>query len=155
MKKLLQSRKKGFTLVELIVVIVIIAILIAALTPAILGVIRRANTSANQADARVILTAAQTFAIGPDGAIRALTRDGINAAIQPGGLAGLQIRSATIYVEQIAGAAAGVGMPVGVSVPADSGRNADAVTIGTTTVGGNIVLGLALGANDFGGGGGD
>ena len=57
MQKLLTSRK-GFTLIELIVVIVIIAILIAALTPAILGVIRRANIAADQADARTIMMAA-------------------------------------------------------------------------------------------------
>jgi len=56
MQKLLTSRK-GFTLIELIVVIVIIAILIAALTPAILGVIRRANIAADQADARSVMMA--------------------------------------------------------------------------------------------------
>jgi len=56
MQKLLRSRK-GFTLIELIVVIVIIAILIAALTPAILGVIRRANRAADEADLRTVMTA--------------------------------------------------------------------------------------------------
>jgi len=56
MQKLLTSRK-GFTLIELIVVIVIIAILIAALTPAILGVIRRANIAADEADARTVMMA--------------------------------------------------------------------------------------------------
>ena len=56
MQKLLTS-KKGFTLIELIVVIVIIAILIAALTPAILGVIRRANIAADEADARTVMMA--------------------------------------------------------------------------------------------------
>jgi len=65
LNKLAATRKnktKGFTLVELIVVIVIIAILIAALTPAIMGVIRRANISADDTDARtVMLTAASLF----------------------------------------------------------------------------------------------
>ena len=56
MKKILKS-KKGFTLIELIVVIVILAILIAALTPAILGVIRRANRAADEADARSVMMA--------------------------------------------------------------------------------------------------
>jgi len=70
MDKLLKARqrlsansKKGFTLVELIVVIVILAILVAALTPAILGVISRANRSADEADVRSILMAAQVAAL--------------------------------------------------------------------------------------------
>ncbi|MDR0294078.1 MAG: prepilin-type N-terminal cleavage/methylation domain-containing protein [Oscillospiraceae bacterium] len=58
MNKLRKTKRKGFTLIELIVVIVIIAILVAALTPAILGVINRANRSADEADARTILMAA-------------------------------------------------------------------------------------------------
>ena len=49
------NRKKGFTLIELIIVIVIIAILVAALTPAILSVIERANISADEADARTMI----------------------------------------------------------------------------------------------------
>jgi len=65
MKKLMNIRKnskKGFTLIELVVVIVIIAILIAALTPAILGVIRRANIAADEADARTMMTVASVAA---------------------------------------------------------------------------------------------
>jgi len=61
MKKLLRSQK-GFTLVELIIVIVIIAVLIAALLPAVLGAIERANVAADQADARTIMTAASVWA---------------------------------------------------------------------------------------------
>ena len=63
MQKLLTSRK-GFTLIELIVVIVIIAILIAALTPAILGVIRRANIAADEADARTVMMAGSVAGLG-------------------------------------------------------------------------------------------
>ena len=58
MQKLMNLRnnsKKGFTLIELIIVIVIIAILVAALTPAILSVIERANRSADEADARTMI----------------------------------------------------------------------------------------------------
>jgi prepilin-type N-terminal cleavage/methylation domain-containing protein len=63
MQNLRKHRNKGFTLVELIVVIVIIAILVAALTPAILGVIDRANVSADEADARSVLMAASVAAM--------------------------------------------------------------------------------------------
>ena len=62
-KNLRKNSKKGFTLVELIVVIVIIAILIAALTPAILGVIERANETADKAEARSIMMAASVWAL--------------------------------------------------------------------------------------------
>jgi len=61
-QKLRKNGRKGFTLVELIIVIVIIAILIAALTPAIMGVIQRANKAADEADLRTVMLAAQTAA---------------------------------------------------------------------------------------------
>ena len=57
------NKKKGFTLTELIVVILVIAVLMAALTPAITGVIRRAQVSADQADVRMVLMAVNSAAI--------------------------------------------------------------------------------------------
>jgi len=57
-----RKNTNGFTLVEMIVVIVIIAILLAALTPAVLGVVRRANTTADEADARSVLMMAGVLA---------------------------------------------------------------------------------------------
>jgi prepilin-type N-terminal cleavage/methylation domain-containing protein len=64
MKKL--KRNKGFTLIELIVVIVIVAILIAALTPAILGILDAARLSADEADTRDIMLAASVAALASD-----------------------------------------------------------------------------------------
>ncbi|MCL2079535.1 MAG: prepilin-type N-terminal cleavage/methylation domain-containing protein [Oscillospiraceae bacterium] len=61
-RNLSKSGNKGFTLVELIIVIVIIAILIAALLPTVIGAIERANVAADQADARTIMTAASVWA---------------------------------------------------------------------------------------------
>lgn len=52
--------KKGFTLVELIVVLVILAILAALLIPALTGYIDRANEEKVVAEARMALMAAQT-----------------------------------------------------------------------------------------------
>jgi len=62
--RLRKNSKKGFTLVELIVVIVIIAILIASLSQAVLGVIERANQVSDEAEARSVMTAASVWALG-------------------------------------------------------------------------------------------
>ncbi len=58
-KKMNKNSKKGFTLVELIVVLVILAILAAILIPALLGYIDRAREKQDLLDARCCLQAAQ------------------------------------------------------------------------------------------------
>jgi len=62
MKKLGKSTKKGFTLVELIVVLVILAVLAAMLVPALTGYIRRARQEKDYQMAASVLTAAQAAA---------------------------------------------------------------------------------------------
>ena len=58
----LKRSKKGFTLVEIIVVLVIIAILAAIAIPAMTGWIDKANEKTVLAEARTVLLAAQTLA---------------------------------------------------------------------------------------------
>lgn len=58
----MRKNKKGFTLVELIVVLVILAILIALLIPTLTGYIDKANKKKVQSEARQVLMAAQTLA---------------------------------------------------------------------------------------------
>ena len=61
LKSLKNNKKKGFTLVELIVVLVILAILAALLIPALTGYIDKAKEKQVVAEARQIVMAAQTL----------------------------------------------------------------------------------------------
>ena len=56
------KNKKGFTLVELIVVLVILAILAALLVPALTGYIDKANKEKVVSECRMVVMAAQTEA---------------------------------------------------------------------------------------------
>ena len=62
MKKVTKSTKKGFTLVELIVVLVILAILAAMLVPALVGYIDRAKKEKEYQAASTVYAAAQALA---------------------------------------------------------------------------------------------
>jgi prepilin-type N-terminal cleavage/methylation domain-containing protein len=63
LQALKQDQKKGFTLVELIVVIVILAILAAVAVPALTGYIDKARNQGLIADARNLMVAAQTVIV--------------------------------------------------------------------------------------------
>lgn len=61
LKKLRNNKKKGFTLVELIVVLVILAILAALLIPALTGYIDKARRKSVVAETRQVVMAAQSL----------------------------------------------------------------------------------------------
>ena len=61
LKKMRENKKKGFTLVELIVVLVILAILAALLIPALTGYIDKARNKSVVAETRQAVMAAQTI----------------------------------------------------------------------------------------------
>ncbi len=57
----MRTKKDGFTLVELIVVLLILAILIAVLIPSLTGYIRKAREKAAVAECRNCVQAAQAI----------------------------------------------------------------------------------------------
>ena len=61
LRRLKENKKKGFTLVELIVVLVILAILAALLVPALTGYIDKAKQKAIIAETRQVVMAAQSL----------------------------------------------------------------------------------------------
>ncbi len=56
-----KDSKKGFTLVELIIVLVILAVLAAILVPALLGFVDKAKNKQSALDAKVIYEATQVY----------------------------------------------------------------------------------------------
>ena len=71
MKKILRN-KKGFTLMEIIVVLIIIAVLAAALIPSFIGFVNQSRAATDISAARVGMTAAQielTHIVGGGGSL--------------------------------------------------------------------------------------
>lgn len=62
MRKDLKKNKKGFTLVEIIVVLLIIGILLAITIPSIMGYVEQAKDAQYEAEGRTGFVAAQTIA---------------------------------------------------------------------------------------------
>ena len=79
-----RNNKKGFTIVELVIVIAVIAILAGVLIPTFAGIVKKANLSADQQAVRQMNTAlaAETANAKPEGfkqVIDILSAAGFNA----------------------------------------------------------------------------
>lgn len=79
-KQSLKKNKKGFTLIEIIVVLIIIGILIAIAVPSVLGYIGKAEDVKHEANARTGFLAAQTILVKKNAKNQAVTADDFKAA---------------------------------------------------------------------------
>ena len=84
MERGIPMKKKGFTLVELIVVLVILAILAALLIPALTGYIDKANEEKLQATTRQVVVAAQSVVSEAYAQSEGFEGDGVTTSIYGG-----------------------------------------------------------------------
>lgn len=99
MKKKNKNRK-GFSLVELIVVLVIMAILAAALVPSLMGYIKKTKQQNVNSEAQSVVQAAQTIASGAyASADGKYTVDGYATAIEFSAIKGVASEDTTDYVK--------------------------------------------------------
>lgn len=97
--KRLKNNKKGFTLVELIVVLVILAILAAIAIPTFNGYIKKAKDKAGAAESRTVLMAAETIVAEANETAVASSADGGNVTVKAvADLAGVAEGKITITV---------------------------------------------------------
>lgn len=89
-KKAKKLNNKGFSLVELIIVIAIMAVLIGVLAPQYLKYVDKSRKSADEDNFQTIITAVQVYYSDPDITLPAsdltLTTNATTGAITPGGL---------------------------------------------------------------------
>lgn len=100
MKKITSKSKKGFTLVELIVVLVILAILAAMLVPALTGYIDKAKKEKDYQTASVVYAAAQaavTDAFGHGTNLTAIAQDTATYGQEVYDLAGVDSAKVTAF----------------------------------------------------------
>ena len=98
MKK--KKNRKGFSLVELIVVLVIMAILAAALVPSLIGYIKKTKQQNVNSEAQSVVQAAQTIASGAyASADGKYTVDGVTSPIDFTAIKGVESADTTDYAK--------------------------------------------------------
>lgn len=113
MLKKMKNNKKGFTLVELIVVLVILAILAALLIPALTGYIDKAKNKTIVAETRQVVMAAQTLVDEKYGTVD------VGADVKVEGVAGVTDKNCDVTKKNITDLAEVKGKIVSISLTTD------------------------------------
>ena len=133
MKRVGKSSKKGFTLVELIVVLVILAVLAAMLVPALVGYIDRAKKEKEFQAASTVYTAAQALATEAygQGKTSAQAKDYAQDTDEIKKLTGIEVSGVT--VEMVKANDAGIEGYTINKIKVDFGTNSYYYTLNATT----------------------
>jgi general secretion pathway protein G len=99
-----ETKNKGFTLVELLIVIVILGILATVTVFAVTGITNKGKTSACQSDAKTIQTAEEAFSAN-NGTYTDVQQDLVDAGL-------LHAKSTKYTIATVPAVAAAVGPPV-------------------------------------------
>ncbi|MFG6356023.1 MAG: prepilin-type N-terminal cleavage/methylation domain-containing protein [Acetatifactor sp.] len=132
MKNEKKLNNKGFSLVELIIVIAIMAVLIGVLAPQYMRYVERGRVSADRDNVDAIISAMQVYAVDPQVASTAAIPNGTTLTINRSGVDG------TVHAN-VAAALTNAGLPA--TPPALTNRNTfDQVVITYTADGTNFTV---------------
>ncbi len=131
---MLNKKRSGFTLVELLVVVVIIGILAAIALPNFIGAQKKAKAAAVKGNCRTVQIAAESYATDSGGAYAADATGSLRNYL-PGGSNTMTGTAGTMAVNPVTGAVGAIAKGTLVTSAAITAQRAKAVGAGTAAAG--------------------